>query len=245
MNHALYIGRVSHQRFLPRSHGFSYPFFMWYFDLDRLADLPDLRPWFSVDGFALSRLHRNDYLGPPDEPLADSVRSKMLELTGQPVTGHVTGLMNLRTLGLYFSPVNFYFGHEPGGTCTHLLAEVSNTPWNERHHYSFFLEKNDPRPTHAKAFKVSPFNPVTQRYRWRIEPPTATAGITIEVDDERGPIFAARLRLERQPLSRTLVRRLLLRRPVMTAAILAAIYWQALKLYVKGVPYIPYRKETT
>ncbi len=67
------------------------------------------------------------------------VRKKMAELTGTPETGPVQGLMNQRTLGLYFSLVNFYFRHDRHGTCTHLLAEVSNTPWNERPCYAHNL----------------------------------------------------------------------------------------------------------
>jgi uncharacterized protein len=245
MNHALYVGRVSHQRFLPRAHRFSYPFFMWHLNLDRLDELPELKPWFAKTGLALSRLRRSDYLGPADRPLALSVKEKMAELTGLPVTGEVTGLLNLRTLGLYFSPVNFYFGHDQGGRCSHLLAEVSNTPWNERHYYGFYLADGEQQPTHPKAFKVSPFNPVDQHYRWQIQPPGETARIVIEVSDSRGRVFSAQLQLERRPLSQPAVRRQLLRRPVMTAAVIGAIYWQALKLYIKGVPYIPYRKEMT
>ncbi|MBE0584690.1 MAG: DUF1365 domain-containing protein [Desulfofustis sp.] len=245
MNHALYVGRVSHQRFLPRAHRFSYPFFMWHLNLDRLDQLPELRPWFAKTGFALSRLRRSDYLGPADEPLAISIKRKMAELTERTVTGEVTGLLNLRTLGLYFSPVNFYFGHDPGGRCSHLLAEVSNTPWNERHYYGFYLAPDGQQPTHPKAFKVSPFNPVDQQYHWQIEAPGETARIVIEVSDSRGRVFSAQLNLERKPLSRPVIRRQLLRRPVMTAAVIAAIYWQALKLYIKGVPFIPYHKEMT
>lgn len=242
---ALYVGRVSHQRFLPRPHGLSYPFFMWHLNLDRLGDVPDLSPWFSLSRFALSRLRRSDYLGPSEEPLAVSVKKKMAELTGIPVAGEVTGLLNLRSLGLYFSPVNFYFGYDDSGRCSHLLAEVSNTPWNERHYYGFPLADDQHHPAHPKTFKVSPFNPVDQHYRWQIEPPGETARIVIEVGDQRGRVFSAQLQLSQQSLSRPVVRRQLLRRPVMPAAVIGAIYWQALKLFLKGVPYIPYRKETT
>ncbi len=243
--HSLFVGTITHQRFIPRKHRFSYPFFMWYFDLDRLDELPDLRPWFAIDRFALSRLRRTDYLGPADQSLARSVRAAMARLTGRPVAGSVTALLNLRTLGLYFSPVNFYFGHDEAGRCSHLLAEVSNIPWNERHHYAFFLGDGHYQPAHDKQFKVSPFNPVAQRYRWQIEPPTDAVRIGIEVADERGRVFTAALNLAKQPLTRHAVRRQLMRRPVMTAAVVGAIYWQALKLFSKKVPYIPYHKETT
>lgn len=244
MNHALYVGRIVHQRLLPRKHGFSYPFFMYHVNLDHLDELPELRPWFSVDRFALARLRSLDYLGATAKPLADQARKTMTDLTGRPVTGEVTALLNLRTLGLYFSPVNFYFGHDTSGRCSHLLAEVSNIPWNERHHYAFVLADGAGSPRHPKKFKVSPFNPVEQQYRWHIVPPGETARIEIEVDDQRGRVFNARLELTRRPLDRATLRSQMIRRPAMTAAMVGAIYWQALRLYLKRVPYIPYRKET-
>lgn len=243
MNAALYLGRVTHQRHIPRQHGFSYPFFMWLLNLERLDDMPDLGRWFSTRRAALSRFRRSDYLGPDAHPLARSVKQKLLELTGKPVTGEVWGLLNLSSLGLYFSPVNFYFGYDQQGKCTHLLAEVSNTPWNERHYYAHDLSIERKPIRHAKEFHVSPFNPMEQEYRWQVEPPGDHVRIRIEVHDPRGHIFDAAINLQQHPLNRPLVRGQLLRKPVMTAFILCGIYWQAWKLYLKKVPYVPYRKK--
>lgn len=241
MNAALYLGRVTHQRHIPRSHSFSYPFFMWFLNLDRIDEIPDLGRWFSTRRAALSRFRRTDYPGPPDQPLALSVKQKLRELTGKPVTGEVWGLLNLSSLGLYFSPVNFYFGYDRRGRCSHLLAEVSNTPWNERHYYAHDLSIAPDEIRHPKEFHVSPFNPMEQEYRWHVEPPSADVRIGIEVHDPRGHIFDAAIHLERQPLNLPLVRGQLLKKPVMTAFILCGIYWQALQLYLKKVPYVPYR----
>ncbi len=243
MTSALYVGRVAHQRFIPREHRFSYPFFMWFLDLEQVDELPDLGRWFSVKRFALSRFLRSDYLGPASEPLHLSVKRRLLELTGVPVKGTVFALLNLRSMGLYFSPVNFYFGYDRDGNCTHMLAEVSNTPWNERHHYAHLLEPGLSRRANSKQFHVSPFNPINQHYRWQIEPPLEQARIVIDVDDDRGHLFRALINLKRQPLTLSSVRQQLLRKPAMTLSVLAGIYWQALRLYLKKVPYVPYRKE--
>ena len=243
MNSSLYVGEISHQRFHPKRHRFSYPFFMWFINLDQVDRLPSLGRWFSTRRWALSRFCRSDYLGDPNQPLADSIRQKMSAMTGHPVSGPVYGLMNLRTLGIYFSPVNFYYGYSHTGEFTHFLAEVSNIPWNERHQYAHYVADGRLSPTHTKAFHVSPFNPLDQYYRWRIHPPGKQIGIELQVHDPRGHIFSANLSLSHHQLSLGSVKRQLLRKPVMTAFIVGGIYWQALRLYLKGVPYIPYRKE--
>jgi DUF1365 family protein len=245
MKSAFYAGYIGHKRYIPRNHSFKYPFFMWFLDLEEVDSMSDIGWWFSSRKFALSRFHRPDYLGPDSEPLQVSVKNRMAELTGHNVEGKVFGLLNLRTLGLYFSPVNFYFGYSAAGTCTHMLAEVSNIPWNERHHYAHYLGDTNPDLTGPKQFKVSPFNPVDQHYKWEITPPEETVAISIGVDDERGHVFDAGLDMKRYDLSAGSIRRRLLRRPVMTASIVASIYWQALKLFLKGVPYVPYQKEMT
>jgi uncharacterized protein len=243
MKSAIYIGEIAHQRNIPKVHRFRYPFFMWYLNLDELDSLPNMGWLFSVQHWAISRMQRSDYLGDPQIPLADAVRARMFELTGQPVTGQVCGLMNMRTLGLYFSPVNFYYGFDGEGRFTHFLAEVSNTPWNERHHYAYFVADGRYELTQKKAFQVSPFNPLQQQYRWRISPPGAAVGVAIAVSDSRGEIFEARLQLARQELGKATVRRLLMKKPIMTAFIVGGIYYQALKIYLKGIPYVPYAKE--
>jgi hypothetical protein len=245
MKPAIYTGFVTHKRYIPRIHAFKYPFFMWFLNLDHIERQADMGWWFSTKRFALSRYNRADYLGPPDEPLHISVKKRMQELTSEPVSGEIFGLLNLRTLGLYFSPVNFYFGYDESDNCTHMLAEVSNIPWNERHHYAHYLGNSQFSPSQTKAFKVSPFNPVDQRYTWTIEPPSRSVGVGIAVYDNRGHIFDARLKLQRHALTLSSVRRQLMRKPVMTASTVGGIYWQAFKLYLKGVPYVPYQKEMT
>ncbi len=240
-----YVGSIRHERYLPKEHQFQYPFFMWLLNLDRLASQPDLGLWFSPRRFALSRFKRSDYLGDADTPLHLAVKRRMEELTGVEVSGEVSGLLNLNTMGLYFSPVNFYFGYDRSGRCSHFLAEVSNTPWNERHHYAFTVagDQGSITRSHAKQFHVSPFNPDQQQYSWAITPPGDHVNIDIAVADERGQVFKAMLRLSYSPLTLSSVRKQLIKRPVMTALTMIGIYWQALRIYLKKIPYVPYQKE--
>lgn len=247
MEHALYTGTIKHRRFQPRNHQFQYKFFMWFLNLDTLSEAGHMKPWLSLTPgkAALYRFNRADYLGDPALPLADAVRQRMLELTGEKVRGQVCGLMNLRSLGIYFSPVNFYFGFDNEQKLTHFMAEVSNIPWNRRHHYAHYVAGNKLNPANEKEFHVSPFNPMDQQYSWRITAPGKEVGITIEVDDARGKIFQADLSLERQPLTAATLAPQILKKPVMTAFIVGGIYYQALRLFLKKVPYIPYPKEAT
>lgn len=243
MKSAIYVGHIAHSRFIPKNHSFKYPFFMWFLDLDRIEDIQSLGRWFSTTRWAISRYRRTDYLGDEQTSHADAVRQRMEELTGHRVSGKVFGLMNMCTLGLYFSPVNFYYGFDDSGEMSHFLAEVSNIPWNERHHYGHYVGNHHNTPTHPKAFRVSPFNPIDQTYTWIIQPPDKTISINLGVHDERGHIFEASLRLKRESLSLQTVRRQIFKKPVMTAFVVAGIYWQAMKIYLKKIPYIAYEKE--
>lgn len=243
MKPAIFKGYVAHERFIPRPHRFNYPFFMWFLNLDRLDELSELGRWFSTRRFALARFNRADYLGDPAVPLTRAVAERMEELTGEAVRGEICALMNLRTAGLYFSPVNFYFGHDENGNPSHFLAEVSNIPWNKRHQYGFQL--NGSPPSHEKRFHVSPFNPLDQQYRWTIEYEQERIVISITIHDVRGHVMTAKVEVNRLDLKPETIRRTLIGTPAMTVSIVRRIYWQALHIYLKGVPYQPYREEPT
>lgn len=245
MKPSLYVGTIAHRRQIPVEHRFKYPFFMWFLNLDELDSLPSLGRWFSTKRWALSRFHRPDYLGDPSLSLADALRERMKDLTGEPVTGQVCGLMNMRTLGLYFSPVNFYYGYDNKGNFSHFLAEVSNIPWNERYQYAHYVIGNGLHLHHPKRFHVSPFNSINQNYSWKLKAPDDNISVSLAVDDDRGHIFEAKLELNRCPFTIKSVQKELLKKPAMTIYIVAGIYWQALRLYRKGVPYVPYQKEMT
>ena len=100
MKPALYTGRIAHRRHIPKVHGFSYPIFMYFLNLDDLDKFPDVGRWFSTKRWAISRFHRPDYYGNPDEPLAQAIKKRMQEITNRAVEGNVCGLLNMRTFGL-------------------------------------------------------------------------------------------------------------------------------------------------
>ncbi len=234
-------GQLYHQRHKPTKHGFSYPIAQWWLALDELEQVGKLSRLLSTRGFAPLWFRRSDYLRGSSGDLATAVRTKMSELAGEPVNGRVFFLGGLRTFGCYFSPINCYFVQPAGHTgYSHMLAEVSNTPWNERHYY--LLDLSDTMAdqlTHDKAFHVSPFNPVDMTYHWQLQPPRNTPDnrsmIHLEAHKESRH-FSATMKLKRSELNPRAIRRVLMRFPVNTLTTLGAIYWQALRLWLKKTP---------
>ena len=215
MKSSLYTGVINHKRHLPKEHSFSYPFFMYFLNLDKIDEVQSIGRLFSAKRWALNRYFRPDYYGDSSIPLHSAIKERMTEITGKA------------------EDLNF----------THFLAEVSNIPWNERHQYAHYVNNGSYAPTERKKFKVSPFNPVDQKYTWSIQPPGEKIGVKLGVSDERGLVFEASLSLSQEPLSKKSLQRQLFKKPVMTASIVAGIYWQALRIYLKKIPYIPYEKE--
>ena len=238
LSSAIMRGQVSHKRFTPTQHSFRYATAQWWLALDELPEVAALSRWWSLRRWAPLQFRRGDYLRGSSGDLAAAVLSKMSELAQQPLHGRVFFLGNLRTFGLYFSPINCYFLQPEGAEgYSHMLAEVSNTPWNQRHYYLLDLSKP---LAHDKAFHVSPFNPIEMQYQWRIRAPSATVGgkpTSIHLEAHRGEKhFSATVTLERVELNSNSINGVLWRFPVNTLSTVLAIYWQALKLWLKRTP---------
>ncbi|MGL5336713.1 MAG: DUF1365 domain-containing protein [Enterovibrio sp.] len=237
---AIWQGTVNHRRFAPAKHSFDYSLFMMGIDLDELSKLDD-GYWFAVDRRALLSFYRQDYLQGASS-LKQAVWDKVAELGGEARPQEkVEFLGNVRCMGIYFSPVNFYFCYHKEHP-RYLLAEVSNTPWGERHYYLLDLENLLP---HDKTFHVSPFMGLAMRYHWRVQAsgPIRMIHIASHPQQETGKLFDATLKLTPAPFDRHNLRRTLRHWPMMTCKILFTIYWQALRLLIKRVPIFDHPKK--
>jgi DUF1365 family protein len=148
MNSCLYEGVLRHRRLQPKAHHFRYRIFMAWLDLDELDALAAVG--IRRNRFAAAAFYDADY--PLGTPLKQQVLNRLESLTGCRPEGRVMLLTQLRYLGFHFNPVNFYYCYDGAGALRWVLAEVRNTPWNERHYYA--VDGQRARPL-AKAFHVS------------------------------------------------------------------------------------------
>jgi uncharacterized protein len=243
VNSAIYEGFVSHQRHTPVDHGFRYAHAMLFLDLDELPEVFDRHPLWSARGRALAHFSRADYLGDPDTPLDEAVRELVAQRIGERPDGPIRLLTNVRMLGHCFNPVSFYYCYRAGGERLRaIVAQVTNTPWGERHAYVMNVDSaGNPGSVLAqsfdKVFHVSPFMGMDHRYDWRLTAPgeQLVAHISSHRDDEL--VFDATLSLRRRALDRGALTRLLVRYPATTLRVSARIYSQAVRLKLKGAPY--------
>jgi DUF1365 family protein len=243
MNSAIYTGKVRHRRMRPVKHEFSYRIFMMYLDLAEIPGVLAQSRLISAERRAIARFCREDYLGDPAVPLDTAVRDLVELHTGKRPYGPIRLLTQLRYLGYVFNPVSFYYCFSSDHSRVEaIVAEVSNTPWREKHHYvldgstadgSGVLQQFRP----DKAFHVSPFMPMDVDYDWRISKPDELLTVHMQNSRAGAKLFDATLVLERQEFSAANLRRVLLRFPLMTLRIFTSIYWQALRLWWKKAPF--------
>lgn len=244
MNSAIYAGAVRHRRLRPVPHAFRFRLFMMYLDLDEVPAVLDGRWLWSARRAAPAWFRRADYHGDPTLPLAESVRRTVARHTGTRPTGPIRLLTHLRYYGYCFNPVSLYYCFdERGSRVDSILAEITNTPWKERHAY--VLPRTSSmngvmRFRFEKAFHVSPFMPMNQRYDWRFSPPGHRLAVHMENTDADGRIFSATMSLARREITGATLARVLLAYPWMTASVTSAIHWHALKIWLKGNPYVPH-----
>jgi uncharacterized protein len=244
VNSAIYEGWVKHHRLAPVAHGFRYRLFLPLFDLDELPELLDPIPLWSARRPAPARFRRDDYLANARPSLPEEARDLVEERLGRRPSGPVRLLANPRYFGVGFNPVSFLYLHDRAGeTVDAVIAEVTSTPWRERATYVIDARRRDRDGTiegcFDKAMHVSPFQPMRQRYEIALSEPREDLRVMIRNLDQGRMVFAASMALRRRELSPKRMARLLFGYPPMTAATLARIYGNALKLKLKGAQVHP------
>ncbi|WP_144213411.1 DUF1365 domain-containing protein [Shewanella donghaensis] len=267
-NSGIYHGEVIHRRFTPKNHSFTYGIAMLAIDLDEVDALTKVSRVFSDTKKAALTFKADDYLNalenqfdttslnsdaainskaPVDQKVNDKVsrhqalKQRVLwaieKLGAEIECDRVVFAGQVRHFGFYFSPVNFYFCYQ-GDEAVYMLAEVSNTPWDQRHCYLVNLNETT---TTDKVFHVSPFMDLDMHYWWKVIAPSKRLNVTIQNrDDEDNKLFDASLLLKKKDFNAKNIRSMLLGFPMMTLKIMLGIYWQALKIFIKRIPFIPH-----
>ena len=235
----MYLGDVKHRRFAVKEHRFSYPLYMMWVDLNNLQQLNGVHKHIGTSGFKALKFNEADYLKGTlqlaKRPLIERAHEQLSNLGITETFSHIYMLGQLRCFGVYFSPVNFYFFGHNDTHFKYMIAEVSNTPWNERHYYLVPLEK---KVNFKKVFSVSPFMNLDMNYHWHVKQSPDKTLIHIENKRNEELLFDATLRLKRKELTNEEINKLFKRFPAMTWSIFKGIYYQALKLFIKRVPFL-------
>jgi DUF1365 family protein len=221
-----------------------------YLDLAELPALFSFHPLWSYEKVNLASFRRRDHFGDPAIPLDQAVRDLVEARLGRRLMGPIRLLTHLRYFGYCFNPASFYYCYDSADLQVEcIVVEIHNTPWGERHCYVLGAEQNEHqirnwrRHQFSKAFHVSPFIDIDIHYDWRFRLPDDSIRVHM-IDYERGEkLFDASLALQRRQIDRQALTRVLIRYPLMTGKVITLIYWQALRLVLKRIPFFTHPKK--
>ncbi len=244
----IYAGRVRHRRFQPRYREFSYSLFMVYIDLDELEQLARKHWLFSLEKWNLMTFRRRDHLGRSEVTLRQSVTDFIHNECGEQFEGRIRLLTHLAYFGYRFNPVSFYYCFDEQEKLRYIISEVNNTPWGEQHCYLHKITDSSARMHNflfGKQFHVSPFIPMDIDYDWRFGTPGKSLNVHMLDSKNSETVFDATLQLKRKPMTSGSLLLSLVQFPLMTLKVVAAIYFQALILWLKRTPFYthPAKKE--
>lgn len=234
---SLYPGRTAHERTTPFRHRFSYRIFPFLFDMEQLEDAASHFRFFSHNRLNLFSLHDRDY-GPRDG--SDPRRWARETFSGAGIDmedGSLSLLSFPRVLNYAFNPLSVWFGYGPDGDLRGLIYEVHNTFGQHHAYVAPVMKKGMQRHVTDKVFYVSPFFPMAGEYQFDLKGPDERFHLVINKILENGRSLTATMSLKRHPASDDALLGRFLKTPFMTLSVITAIYWQALKLKLKGARY--------
>jgi len=240
----LYAGDVMHQRMKPVGHRFRYKVYSMLIDLDRLAEADRLSPLFSVNGRNVMSFHEADHLrGSPYKTLRAHIDALLEQAGLDEPAARIELACYPRIFGRVFNPLSVYYAYDHDGEPLALVYEVRNT-FGENHTYVCRVEDGDMTPagirqSRSKLFYVSPFVEMEARYNFRMNLPGENLKWRILETDPSGPVLAATYNGNRRALTTAAVSSLLLQIPLLTWKIVGGIHYEALKLWLKGMRYVP------
>ncbi len=240
MESGLYVGKLRHRRSSPKAHSFAYPVFMAFLDIDRLPELMRVSSFSGYNQWNWTSYCERDHFGDSKLALRERLRIDAARNGVALPAGPIFLLTHLRYLGYVFNPVSFYYCYDHAGNPQTMLAEVNNT-FGETHNY--WLDASNQRPsttaqryTTPKRMHVSPFMGMQMEYDWIFTAPSERIVAHVNTVAEGRPFFDATLDLKRREWTKRELHRTLASYPFMTARVIGAIHWEALKLWVKRVP---------
>lgn len=248
----VYVGSLRHRRFRPRTHAFTYSLFMVLLDIDRLPEAMAVSPFTGYNRWNWASFDERDHLGDPSRTLRERVRASAARSGCELPEGPMFLLTHLRYAGYVFNPISLFYCCDRTGHVRAVLAEVNNTYGGGQTYWLPGAEGDAPvRARRPKSLYVSPFMEYDVAYDFVLTPPgdrlTAHMNV-IQPGSEGRPdqhLFDATLRLERRPWTARELHRALVRFPFMTAKVIGAIHWEALRLYLKGLRVQPFPEPAT
>ena len=244
MHSCIYEGTIRHRRFFPRVNRFRYRIFFMFLDLAELDSVFNDHPLWSIGHVNAAYLRRRDHFGDPHLSIDHAVRELVHRKLGSSPQGSIRMLTHLRYWGHCFNPVTFYYCYDAKDRQVEtIVAEIHNTPWGEYYCYvlgsdaDIHSQPDWRRYKHEKAFHISPFIDLNIHYDWRFREPGGRLNVHLIDYQKDRKLFDATLTLTRREISRRALSDVLIKYPLMTVKVIGMIYWQALRLLLKKIPF--------
>jgi len=246
MNSCLYKACVMHNRLTPKVHRFHYDVFMFYLDLDEIDTLHKQLKFMSRNRFNLFNFRDKDHLQLPREKPDNSKNIKQhiadyLIANGVDIgKGRIMVLTNLCTLGYQFNPVSFYFCYDEQDRPVCSIVEVCNTFLEMKPYFlgNDVFQGDCFKLNTEKYFYVSPFIDIDTNFDFDLRIPGDSLQLKIDDYDKAcDRFFISTLSGDRKPLKDSTLLFYFFSFPLITLKVISLIHWQALKLWLKKIPF--------